>query len=132
VCVCRYVVVGWFKQPHLSRFRLITLWGWVGLHTCGALAKQWPKTHARALALYHLFLLLFFTVNTVNILIPPIRIPPVCVICIILLHILLSILCSELFSSLHILYVCVTNKHLEPHSVCVTDILHILSKKNRF
>jgi len=35
---------GWFKQPHLARYSLICLWGWVvRLHTCGALANPCLK-----------------------------------------------------------------------------------------
>jgi len=43
---CVWLVAG-VKQTHLARVRLIGLWGWVGLHTCGALSNQaHPHTHS--------------------------------------------------------------------------------------
>ena len=40
------VVDGWFKQPHLAPVRLIRLWSWVRLHTCGAsVIKAHITTH---------------------------------------------------------------------------------------
>ena len=37
---------GWLKQPHLAQVRLIGLWGWGRLHTCGTMSNNccdWPR-----------------------------------------------------------------------------------------
>jgi len=53
-----------FKQPRLARVRLIRLWGWVRLYTCGPLGNQGiqdkpaiNQSHSRELwydSIYHL------------------------------------------------------------------------------